>query len=1412
GLAKCIPILRQVDALTLLELMNGMILEYLGQGEVYQYEGDHENKLMLVLDGVVELSHRGEPVAQLTAGMYLGNEIFCANASKSVVNKYTITSISETAQLASLQHTHFMWALIRTMARKVIFQLPGIKDLRDTQRERLLDCVQYHEMEKGTLVCAEGSANGELYLVLEGSVSVHKGDVSHLVAEAERPEAIPSTAGEARVSTGSAQDQLVELAAAPAPRTRHRRRKSTICLMQHNTSQFKRVTRIASSVDLSQFQAYDSSSMPEGSGPDGETAEDGSKTHAALSGTLSAFISHMERQNKDTSLKGLAEEAGPTEEDNVMQRLLEHREDEQRKLQTEIENERKHKIEEERKRQVDLKNAAQKLGMKPKFAQRLRRASLVTKMNNLSNLGEERKIATLDEGRLFCERSFLWGASCNASIITSSTIVVALISREDYLKIKEGDDTNAADDEAAEMQRSADERAKAEKSVAEMPPEMRQALMQSRENRTPQQVELIHSFLQNIPLFSRLTPSQRLQLCRPMEYQKVSAGGVIFNQGEEGDRFYTIISGKVDILVDYSMQQEMNGNKIAKKWLGNKNKNASPEKPPIMRSSLELSEMTNVAQLTIGDQFGELALMTGAPRQATTQAAMDTELMTLDRRMYMRCLRNEANSQIMLRAKSVQGLQLFAGQLQWQMAVRLAYDVQEKDSSANTVLLKQGDVAQEMHIIQTGEACMRMSVRPSGERSDQVIIKQECDADLEAWKRTRDIHRGIHCPKRHMQLGIVTLHSTDSFGEYSIVTDTPARYTVLTNSVCKLYTLGRAPLLRLIKNNKLTKVVLQLAQLSEDRFEERAQRGLSARAWMEQGHQLASSSDSPEPEPEQPPLPLLRLTPASHVSPPKESSMRHLASPPRAVTKRQTRGASTELQPGISGPLCSSPGERSLKARNASKQQPHISPRASAGLHQRPHHDRLALQLQAHEGGIEHLGITADSAAFASRSPRRSPDRRRAHSVSPSPPFMGVLPKLDELRLRLSSRTSRDALLRPASSSTQKLAMANVNLSTQDGSTRGVLADPTSGHGNRVLHQIQGELATLATAVHAVEHEKKTRPTAVLEERDGQETERAQELQGDEVNASFKPFKLLVAPPFFSVNPTEVQAVSARYSQEYAQPAAGSTPRAAASAAAALSAAPTISRTSGALHPLPVPILPLHRAATNQAPAALSVPSRIEDDASAGKSTVPLLFSNLNIESEVKAPLIGRNSTLQSPEPELMSLVPEPDSETSQRALKRFRTAVNVINAANAFSSTLSDIEDSYSSRVHTARWEEESSDIPRLHYLSNPHTLTDRLRAPLIPLQQFSPAELSAVLDATHKDVPSHTKSRASPEVASNSLPIKSTYCAPGVAESEAQIIRNRSGRYGLGPHMQSPLREESKRSSRSAVMSPIRVSFYVQ
>eukprot|EP00854_Cymbomonas_tetramitiformis_P009228 gene9228-10933_t len=560
-----------------------------------------------------------------------------------------------------------------------------------------------------------------------------------------------------------------------------------------------------------------------------------------------------------------------------------------------------------------------------------------------------------------------------------------------------------------------------------------------------------------------------------------------------------------------------------------------------MRSSLELSEMTNVAQLTIGDQFGELALMTGAPRQATTQAAMDTELMTLDRRMYMRCLRNEANSQIMLRAKSVQGLQLFAGQLQWQMAVRLAYDVQEKDSSANTVLLKQGDVAQEMHIIQTGEACMRMSVRPSGERSDQVIIKQECDADLEAWKRTRDIHRGIHCPKRHMQLGIVTLHSTDSFGEYSIVTDTPARYTVLTNSVCKLYTLGRAPLLRLIKNNKLTKVVLQLAQLSEDRFEERAQRGLSARAWMEQGHQLASSSDSPEPEPE-----------------------------------------------------------------------------------------------------------------------------------------------------------------------------------------------------------------------------KKTRPTAVLEERDGQETERAQELQGDEVNASFKPFKLLVAPPFFSVNPTEVQAVSARYSQEYAQPAAGSTPRAAASAAAALSAAPTISRTSGALHPLPVPILPLHRAATNQAPAALSVPSRIEDDASAGKSTVPLLFSNLNIESEVKAPLIGRNSTLQSPsgvpgswrrgleltevgvtwqEPELMSLVPEPDSETSQRALKRFRTAVNVINAANAFSSTLSDIEDSYSSRVHTARWEEESSDIPRLHYLSNPHTLTDRLRAPLIPLQQFSPAELSAVLDATHKDVPSHTK-----------------------------------------------------------------------
>jgi putative ABC transport system ATP-binding protein len=103
-------------------------------------------------------------------------------------------------------------------------------------------------------------------------------------------------------------------------------------------------------------------------------------------------------------------------------------------------------------------------------------------------------------------------------------------------------------------------------------------------------------FLSQASVFKGLTPTQLADVAERMRRAKFPAGTAIVTQGEVGDKFYLIRKGSVDVL---------------------------------MRSTDGADRQ--VTMLHEGEFFGERALITGEPRNATVVAREDVECYTLEK-------------------------------------------------------------------------------------------------------------------------------------------------------------------------------------------------------------------------------------------------------------------------------------------------------------------------------------------------------------------------------------------------------------------------------------------------------------------------------------------------------------------------------------------------------------------------------------------------------------------------------------------------------------------------------------------------------------------------------------------------------------------------------------------------------------
>ncbi|QHW33963.1 ATP-binding cassette domain-containing protein [Paenibacillus rhizovicinus] len=111
--------------------------------------------------------------------------------------------------------------------------------------------------------------------------------------------------------------------------------------------------------------------------------------------------------------------------------------------------------------------------------------------------------------------------------------------------------------------------------------------------------------LKQIPLFSALDENTLAYMQQALVTERVNAGSTIMEQGEEGNRFYILVRGQVEVL------QQSEG-----------------------------EESRRLAVLEDGDYFGEMALLKAIPRTATIRTLTPSILLTMHRESFQKAIEN----------------------------------------------------------------------------------------------------------------------------------------------------------------------------------------------------------------------------------------------------------------------------------------------------------------------------------------------------------------------------------------------------------------------------------------------------------------------------------------------------------------------------------------------------------------------------------------------------------------------------------------------------------------------------------------------------------------------------------------------------------------------------------------------------
>jgi len=223
--------------------------------------------------------------------------------------------------------------------------------------------------------------------------------------------------------------------------------------------------------------------------------------------------------------------------------------------------------------------------------------------------------------------------------------------------------------------------------------ELKNLLKYPSDERRGEILDRLEDLAMDIKFLEQFRGSPKLkELCKHIRFQSFGARITIFEQEDEGDAFYVIYSGSINVYI-----------RVVGEYTGQ-------------------VYLKPIAELHEGDSFGELALIYGARRSATVVTSEPTDLIVLEKEVYDRVVKGFQTNQIDSIIAYFSSIPVFKN-LTMPCMVSLATKAVLKKYSTNNVVIRQGEEANNFYFIRTGRFKVLRKVdfrRPSNHEHDTM--------------------------------------------------------------------------------------------------------------------------------------------------------------------------------------------------------------------------------------------------------------------------------------------------------------------------------------------------------------------------------------------------------------------------------------------------------------------------------------------------------------------------------------------------------------------------------------------------------------------------------------------------------------------------------------------------------------------
>ena len=209
--------------------------------------------------------------------------------------------------------------------------------------------------------------------------------------------------------------------------------------------------------------------------------------------------------------------------------------------------------------------------------------------------------------------------------------------------------------------------------------------------RTQDDLDFLFNLTRSNKVFASLSsskgPSLHRTCCKYLNYEFCAGGSYLFEYGSKGSKFYIILSGKIGVEV--------------------------PKRPDSFEEVLQLAD---------GDCFGELALESDKPRQASIKCKVDCHFLYLHKKDYQDCIGNFIKERRNLMVSFLSGLPLFQDFTKGTLT-KISYILKEKTLKKGQVLYKEGEESNEIFFVKKGETGFFKKLKAKSDKKIATGVK-----------------------------------------------------------------------------------------------------------------------------------------------------------------------------------------------------------------------------------------------------------------------------------------------------------------------------------------------------------------------------------------------------------------------------------------------------------------------------------------------------------------------------------------------------------------------------------------------------------------------------------------------------------------------------------------------------------------